>query len=108
MKVATPVGPSVLMRVSATATHAACATTGRRWNAPTSEVTAVGWTYWLAIPTTIASTTDVVTSGELWPQAGNSRVMTSPAREDESALKKIHAKQTMWKVRTRPSHTCAR
>jgi alginate O-acetyltransferase complex protein AlgI len=62
----------------------------------------------LTMPTAIASTTDVVTSGELCPHASNRRTITSRARENESARKKIHAKQTTWKVRTRPSHTCAR
>src|SRR3954469_12933569 len=103
MKGATPVGPSVLISVSETATHADCATTGIRWNDPTSDVTALGRMYWPTTPARIASTTEVVTSGELWPHASNKRTITSPARENESARKKIHPKQTTWKVRTRPS-----
>src|SRR4051812_20583868 len=98
MNGATPVGPSVLIRVSATATQADCATTGRRWKEPTSDVTALGRMYWTTMPAAIATTTDVVTSGELWPQASNSRTITSRARENESARKKIHAKQTTWNV----------
>src|SRR3954469_12307878 len=102
MNGATPVGPSVLMRTSATATNADWATIGMRWNDATSDITAVVRMYWLTTPTRMASTTEVVTSGELWPHAAKRRTITSPARENESARKKIHAKHTTWNVMTRP------
>ena len=64
-------------------------------------------TYWPPIPTRIASTTEVVTSGEGSPHAVNRRSITSPARANEPERKKIHAKQTTLNVRTRPNHCAA-
>jgi hypothetical protein len=63
--------------------------------------------YWPPIPTAIASTTDVVTSGEGCPHAVNSRSSTCSARPSESARKKIHAKQTTWNVTRRASQRVA-
>ena len=52
-------------------------------------VSAPGRTYCAPMPTTIASTTEVVTSGEGCPHAVKSRSITAPARAKESARKKI-------------------
>src|SRR5690242_14188628 len=101
MNGATPVGPRVLIKVSATATDAACATTDSLWKDASNDATAVGRTYCPTIPTRIASTTDVVTSGELFPHAVKRRSSTSPAREKESARKNTQAKHTTWNVSTR-------
>ena len=53
------------------------------------------------IPTAIAARTPPVTSGDGSPQAVKSRAMRSHASANESERKKIHAKQTTWKVTKR-------
>ena len=108
MNGATPSGPSVLMSIRQTATAVACAGNGRRAKPRRTAPSAETDTYCVPIPTTIASRTDVVTSGELCPHAVKSRSSTCPARPNESARKKIHPKQTTWNVSRRPSHTAPR
>ena len=67
MKGATPSGPSVSITMSATARHAACAATAAA-GSRRRRVAAPGRTYCPPIPTAIASTTEVVTSGEASPR----------------------------------------
>src|SRR4051812_19770013 len=107
MKGATPSGPRVLITISATAKHVAWTGTGSRWKPLRAAPIAPGRMYWPRIPTRIATTTEVVTSGEDPPHASKSRAIISPARPKESARKKIHAKHTTWKVRMRPTHFAA-
>ena len=107
MKGGTPTGPSVSISATPTPMQLACASVGMRPKPRTTAVTTLGRTYWPPIPTAIARRTEVVTSGEDWPHAVKSRSRIWPARARESARKKIHAKQTIWKVRIRPNH-CAR
>src|SRR4051812_19748383 len=104
MKGATPSGPSVLISIRQIPTAAACAGSGNRPKPLHTATIAPGRTYWPPIPTTIASTTDVVTRGDGSFHAVNRRLITSPARTNEPERKKIHAKQTTLKVRTRPNH----
>ena len=53
------------------------------------------------IPTAIASRTPPVTSGDASPQRVKRPVIISQASSNESARKKIQAKQTKWNVRSR-------
>ena len=53
------------------------------------------------IPTRIASSTPLVTSGEASPQPVKRPPIISHAASNESARKKIHAKQTKWKMTMR-------
>src|ERR1041384_340937 len=102
MKGATPSGPRVLITINATPTQAPCATTGSRWNDTARLLAAVGRTYWPAIPTAIARTTDVVTSGEGRPHASKSLWRIWPARWNESAREKNQPKETTYNGRQRP------
>src|SRR3954452_14588164 len=107
MKGATPPGPRVLITINETAKHVAWSGTGSLWNPRNATPIAPGRTNWPRMPTRIAATTDPVTSGDGSPHAVKRRVITSPARDNESERKKIHAKQTTLKVRTRPNHCAA-
>ena len=65
-------------------------------------------TYWIPIPSAIAASTPVVTSGEGWPQAVKSRPSTAPASENEEARKKTQARQTTLNVTSRRTRSAQR
>src|SRR5439155_20252368 len=105
MNGATPSGPSVLMSIRHAPTAVACAGNGSRAKPRSTAPTVETETYCAPIPTTIASTTDVVTSGELCPHAVNNRSSTCPARPNEPARKNTQPRHTTWNVISRPNHT---
>src|SRR3970282_801869 len=101
MNGATPSGPIAWVTRRASERTAACAGTGRR-EKRAMIVSGKRWgRYCDPMPTAIAARTAPVTSGLGSPHAVKSRSITSQASANESARKKIHAKQTTWNVAKR-------